>query len=77
MGQIPEKHRGILRHALGLDRGETAYRNRFVTGPGSADYDACQEMVDQGLMWRIEGNELTGGDPCFRVTASGIDAARG
>lgn len=63
----------ILQHSLGVDqygRGEQ-YRNHFVTGPGSTDYDACMSLVDKSLMTRRPGSELSGGDDIFRVTDAG------
>lgn len=61
----------ILRHSLGLGRGSRAYRNHFVTGPGSADYDHCEALVVAGLMVKRAGHPLTGGDPVYHVTDAG------
>lgn len=62
----------ILRHALGIRKpGDRQYRNHFVTGPGSDDYDACESLVADGLMTKRSGNVLTGGDPCYFVTEAG------
>ena len=66
----------ILRHSLGLTSGDNAYRNRFITGPGSKDYPDCEALVAMGLMRRRDGNELSGGDPVYAVTEEGITAAR-
>ena len=65
----------ILQHCLGLDQyGEgRQYRNYFVTGPGSADYDDCLALVSDGLMTERAGNELSGGYPVFCVTPKGGD----
>jgi hypothetical protein len=63
----------IMQHALGLDaygRGE-GYRNHFVTGEGSTDWPHCMEAFRLGYMSMREGNELSGGDNVFTVTASG------
>lgn len=68
-------HLHILQHALGLDRygqGES-YRNHFVTGRGSIDFDPCMALADAGLMTRTPGNAITGGDDLFRVTPRGVD----
>lgn len=66
----------ILQHARGLDqygRGDP-YRNHFCTGPGSRDFDACQELVGQGLMTDHGAHgELSGGMHVFSVTAAGDD----
>lgn len=60
------------RHALGLtgDR-RVSYRNHFVTGPGSSDYDDWMEMVKAGQARRRPGSALTGGDDLFWLTHSG------
>lgn len=68
----------ILRHALGTgDRGvKAAYRNYFVTGPGSKDYANCMALVESGHMTRRLGNAITGGGDIFTVTQPGKLAAR-
>lgn len=72
MNEITEKQRHILRHALGTRFGSAKeYRNHFVTGPGSDDYDDCVAMVKAGLMVQHSGSELSGGDPIFIVTDAG------
>ena len=67
----------ILRHALGLNRSERQYRNRFVTGPGSIDYPHCEALVAGGLMRRRDGSEITGGDYSYTVTDEGKAVATG
>lgn len=65
----------ILQHSLGLDdfgQGRQ-YRNHFVTGPGSKDWDKCRALVGAGLMVERPGNALSGGDSIFIVTPAGID----
>ncbi len=65
----------IMRHALGLDRAKAAYRNRYITGPGTDTYPGCEALVARGLMGRRDGHpELTGGDPVYFVTKQGIEA---
>ena len=71
------EQRDILRHALGLGRGDREYRNHFVTGPGSTDYPHCEALVAEGLMSRREGHHLSGGDPIYSVTEAGKSVARG
>ena len=70
-----DKKLHILQHSLGLDQyGDgKPYRAHFVTGPGSADWDTCCELVVDGLMVEYPPSELTGGDSLFRVTPQGID----
>jgi hypothetical protein len=69
----------ILQHSLGLDRhgrGE-AYRNHFVTGPGSDDFAWCERLAAAGLMHAHgEKGALTGGDHLFTVTQNGRDYVR-
>lgn len=70
----PEK-RNLARHALGLDtRSKQSYRNRFVTGRGTADHPVWMQMVKDGLAWRRPGSELTGGDDLFGMTLLGARA---
>ena len=66
----------ILQHSLGLDRhGEgRQYRNHFVTGPGSKDFESCRALADAGYMKDHGPRKLAGGDHCFTVTPQGIDA---
>ena len=68
------EHLHILQHSLGLDqygRGK-AYRNHFVTGPGSDDFDTCVALAEAGLMKGYgERGALTGGDHLFGVTDAG------
>lgn len=51
------RHLEILQHALGLDKyGQGSfYRNHFVTGPGSDDFEDCRTLTDAGLMesWKV------------------------
>jgi len=65
----------ILQHSLGLDQygNGNQYRNHFVTGEGSTDFDDCRALVADGLMTERAGNELSGGDSVFRVTPKGVD----
>ena len=65
----------IMRHALGVCGRRSAFRNHFVTGPGSTNYDHCEALVAAGLMRRYAGTELSGGDPIFVVTDAGRAAA--
>ncbi|MEY2151150.1 hypothetical protein AB7849_09545 [Rhodanobacter sp. 115] len=69
------EHLHILQHSLGVDRyGQgKQYRNHFVTGKGSKDFDGCMALVDAGLMTRRPGNAITGGDDFFHVTPEGVD----
>lgn len=71
-----DKHQlHILRHALGLNQTGNEYRNHFVTGPGSKDYNHCMALVKNGHMTRRSGSCLTGGNDLFLVTDPGRAAA--
>jgi hypothetical protein len=68
--------RDLARHALGLPNASRRnYRNYFVTGPGSDDYDNWCEMVTAGYATRRAGSPLTGGDDLFKLTEAGARAA--
>jgi hypothetical protein len=75
------KQLSILRHAIGYDdAGNDNYpnarslderRNRFVTGPGCADFTDCAELVGLGLMEDHGVQPAMGGDHYFTVTDAG------
>jgi hypothetical protein len=66
---LTPKQRALARHALGFDgRHKESYRNHFVTGPGSSDYDEWMDMVQKGFAIRREGTPLSGGDDVFWCT---------
>ena len=71
------RQRDIMKHALGVGRGAPGWRNYFVTGPGSDDYDDCEALVAAGLMTKRSAGPLSGGDPVYRVTDAGQDALVG
>ena len=67
--ELTAKQRDVIRHALGFNgRSKESYRNHFVTGPGSDDYDAWMDLVSKGLAHRSAGTEISGGDDVFWVT---------
>ena len=69
------RQRDILRHALGLTRGDKPYRRHFVTGPGSKDWDDCIALTEAGLMVDMgDRGGLYGGDHIFLVTECGANA---
>lgn len=67
------RQRIILRHALGLTRESSPYRNHYVTGPGSEYFADCESLVTAGLMRRY-------GTPpdyyTYVVTEAGREALR-
>jgi len=68
----------ILKHTLGVDKpnekGEF-YRNRFVTGKGSDDFDVCNELVLKGVFDVRRNVEAFGGDNIYWATDLGKDIA--
>ena len=66
----------ILQHSIGADqygkRKQDDTRNHFCAGP--CDAVICRELVVLGYMFERQASELTGGDPLFHVTGSGINA---
>jgi hypothetical protein len=71
------RQRDIMKHALGAGKGRPGWRNYFVTGPGSDDYDDCEALVAAGMMTKRSAGPLSGGDPVYRVTDAGQDALVG
>jgi hypothetical protein len=57
------RQRDIMKHALGAGRGAPGWRNYFVTGPGSDDYDDCEALVAAGMMTKRSAGPLSGGGP--------------
>lgn len=78
MGDIAmtKTQRDLARHALGLpNKRKVSYRNYFVTGEGSSDYDHWVAMVAMGASRQRKGNDLSGGDDVFRLTRAGAEYA--
>lgn len=65
---------GHARHALGLTRQQHSYRNHFVTGPGSKDFDDWVAMVDAGYARRVRAPHLAVSDEYFALTRAGAEA---
>ena len=66
----------ILQHSLGVDQygqGEQ-YRNSFITGPESDDFEYCSQLVSDGLMEDFGPQKAAGNMHFFRVTNCGKDA---
>lgn len=68
---LTANERELMEHALGLNYHRTSFRNHFVTGPGSTDWDAWQSLVDRGFAVRREPSPISGGDYVFTVTDEG------
>ncbi|MGG7534631.1 hypothetical protein [Rhizobium sp. 12,4] len=67
---VSVRQQEMMRHALGLTRGNVEYRNHFVASDGSQDCQQWQELVSLGLATSAE----FGGAPnstIFRVTDAG------
>lgn len=73
------QQRDLARHALGLSSTCTrAYRNSFVTGPGTDDHAEWLKMVGAGEAVRRDGSTLPfGGDDKFSLTFDGGQKAVG
>lgn len=67
---VTAKQEHILKHSLGLSYGNRIYRNHFVTGKGSVDYQHCMALAKAGYMTRQHLPDH-GGSDIFRVTAKG------
>ena len=69
------KGRGILRHALGLSRSATAYRNHYVAGPGHDCMPELLALESSGFIERVPTPSFYASeDIVFRVTPAGIEA---
>ena len=70
---LREKH--ITRHALGLDRKPTSYRNNFVAEWGTADCNVLIGMVAKG--WATERRyNMAREASLFQITEAGKAALR-
>ena len=68
-GKMGNGATALARHALGLDGRRTAsYRNRFICGEGSPDFDEWNRMVVVGNAVRSGPHKIFAGDYLFRVT---------
>lgn len=77
---MTDKQLHILRHSIGLDDSGQGreYRNHFVTGPGTTDFEDCIILVESGMMKdHFMRPDLYGnGNHCFTVTEKGIGFVR-
>lgn len=64
---MTDREKEILLHALG----HTGYRNHFVTGEGSKDYEHCRNLVSKGFMTSRTVDWIP--DTIFHVTKLGQD----
>lgn len=64
---LSTRQREILERSLGWPKD---YRNHFVTGPDTVDYDDCETLVKMGLMERDQ-RMLNGDLFVYSVTAEG------
>lgn len=68
-----DKEISVMRHALGLpNKMNQTYRNYFVTGEGSADYDTCEKLVSDGFMKVRKNVKHFGGDNIYYVTRKAL-----
>lgn len=61
----------ILKHALGLNRRQTPYRNHFVASEGHTDMPDIKILVGLGLMTEATTDFLDFSSQCFHVTDEG------
>jgi len=68
----------ILQHSLGVNEyGKGAmYRNRFVTGTETSDFEKCMKLVEAGFMIDRGAIAMYGGMHYFEVTDAGKAAMR-
>ena len=74
---MEKRHREIIRHSLGLQPPNHVkpYRRHFCTGPGSRDWNDCQELTAEGMMIDTgDRGGIYGGDHIFLVTTAGAKA---
>jgi hypothetical protein len=63
---LSDRQREIVNHALGIRDGKPGYRNHFVTGEGSDDFDDCEGLVAMGIMERLHKRDWIP-DYCYSV----------
>lgn len=61
----------VMRHALGLNRSSKEYRNYFVTGEGSDDFQTCEALVALNFMVNKGKYPFSDGDNVYSVTPAG------
>ncbi len=73
MSKIVEKERDLMRHALGLTRGEqVSTRNSFVTDSDGDDGKIWEGLVSRGLATKDNSrSHIFGGMTVYHVTESG------
>ena len=65
---VTDRMKQLLRHALGLNRRQTSYRNYYVAARGSPEMQLWEEMLEAGLARR--GRPVSYGR-CYQVTDAG------
>lgn len=74
MTTITNRQREILRHALGLDRADEPYRDRYCAAFDSPEEADCERLVQLGLMTELTPIDLVPYH-AFRVTDRGRQIA--
>lgn len=67
--------RKVMRHTLGLDQSDEAYRNYYVAPPGHASEHTLNGLVRRGYM--VRETSAISPDATYRVTAEGRIAMKG
>jgi hypothetical protein len=73
MAKLRETEVGILKHSLGLNRSDTAYRNYFCADEGHADMPTISSLLQLGFM-RASHKINDGRDTIYVVTEAGKQA---
>ena len=67
--RVTNEQLDIMRHAAGLDRSKTPYRNHYSFDEGYGSWDALQELVEMGLMEKEENPSSS--NTLFYLTVQG------
>ena len=70
---LTDRHKHLMRHALGLTRATAPYRNFFCTEPDTEDDVAWREIVALGCAEAITPRGWVPGN-VYRVTDAGLTA---
>lgn len=75
---LTEREKKILRHALGLNCGPEAYRNFYISGPDTDEFDVLEDLATRGFVVKRR-YALDQVNECyiFHATDKGQEAAGG
>lgn len=76
MADLTDYETDLARHALGLpNKQRRSYRNRFVAGPGHADFLAWEGLVSVGLAVKRKWSLIPETESVYMLTRAGAEAA--